>query len=488
MTQPTTKATTRTSARRLDQAIEYVARTWFPANPEVLERIRNRAESGKYQDDFELLLSDLKSDFAIFSYMLKELRGRYPSGATEIDPIGLMRSMDRKDLLKMITIPSDAISSHSFQEMEKAQAARLKHFIWSCSTSEMLANKSDNEISSEQVFTVAVVRQLGLNLIAWNYPSIYGRVLQSVKEGAEGELDQLLADQIGFEPIELAAALTYPENLNNELTDILGMTRPDREEAKVSDTVMMQRKLCEIGEAFAILNDPENYPTGTPEARTSIQEIEEILGPGGTDSIVKSIKTRYVSYLAVNPDLIDTEKAKDKARAASNPYGKMLLSRNQHASRLPEKFKERIASVYSLVMKGQVSTEGIQQLVTDLIPYAGFSRGCIFLLEQKEYILIPRLRIGSDNLARYRPVSCMDSGLHNNPVYEAFYSSFPIKQSGAVYLGETTSLIAGVLGTTERAGVLYLEMPDGVANSTIMDVTVAFKALRQCMNDCLNLK
>ncbi len=486
MTQ-STKATTRTSTRRLDQAIEYVARTWFPANPEVLERIRNRADSGKYEDDFELLLNDLKSDFAIFSFMLKELRGFYPDDAKEIDPIKLMRSMNRKDLLKLITIPSDAISSHSFQEMEKAQANRLKHFIWSCSTSEMLADKSEATCSAEQVFTVAVVRQLGLNLIAWNYPSIYGRVLQSLKEGAEGELDQLLADQIGFEPIELAAALTYPEKLNSELTDILGMTRPSDENG-MSDTALMQRKLCEIGEAFAILNDPESYPTGTPAARTSIQEIEEILGPGGTDSIVKSIKSRYVSYIATNPDFIATDNANERARQNINPYGKALYNRNSHAQRLPDNFKDRLAAVYGMVMKGQVSTDGIQQLVSDLIPFAGFSRGCIFLLEQREYVLIPRLRIGNDNLKRYKAVSCMDSGLQNNPIYEAFYSSFPIKQSGAVYLGDTTSLIAGVLGTTERAGVLYLEMPDGVANSTLMDVNVVFKALRQCMNDCLNLK
>lgn len=475
--------------RRLEQAIEYVARTWFPANPEVLERIHHRSTSGKYQDNFDLLLYDLKSDFAVFSFLLKEMRGLYPNVASAADPIEMMRSMDLDALLKLITIPSDAISSHSFQEMEKTQASRLKHLMWSCSTSEILADKTGETVNAGQVFTYSVVRQLGLNLIAWNYPSIYGRVVQSLKEGAEGELDQLLLAQLGFEPIELAAALTFPEQLGDELSSILGLPGETREQELESDDVAMQKKLCEIGEAFAILNDPETFPTGTPAARTSIQEIEDILGPGGAETIVRSIKSRYVSYLTLKPDLLNLDaKSRDAGRHGNNPYGKMLFTRNQFAARLSEDFRERLANVYSKVMKGQVSTEGIQFLVSELIPFAGFNKGCIFLLEQKELTLTPRLRIGDDRLGRYKPVSAMDSGLIANPIAEAFYASFPVKQTGAVFLGESVSLIAGVLGVSERAGVLYLEMTESLASSTKVDPVTTFKAIRQCMNDCLNLR
>lgn len=474
--------------RRLDQAIEYVARAWFPANPEVLTRIKTRAEAGEYNDAFDVLLNDLKSDFSIFTYLLKELREHYPPDSDGIDPITLMRSLDISRLISMISVSSDAISRHSFMEMEKAQAARLKHFILGCSTSEMLADSKGGELDPEQIFTLAAVRQLGLNLVAWNYPSIYGRVLQSLKDGAPGELDAMLADQLGFEPIQLASALTLPAQVRQQFASELGLP-VKKAESSPDEKALVARKLCEIGEAFAILNDPENYPTGSAQSHTSIQEIESILGPGGIERIHAAAHSRYVSYLTISPDITKLSPADQKAvKEAGSAYGRALSLRNPYLSRLPEQFRDHITEVYRLVKKGQVSTDGIQKLATEVLPQVGFPRGCIYLIEQHDLTLSPRLRIGQDSVKRYRPVSCLDHSETGNPVVDSFSCSYPIKQMNCLFLGQRVSLIAGVLGVSERAGVLYLEMSDALVQDMNIDILGVYKAFRQCMNDCLNLR
>jgi hypothetical protein len=473
-------------SRRLEQAIEYVERGWFPASPQILEKIQNRVHNQEYNNNFDLLLNDLKSDFSLFTYLLKGIRSEYPKDKTILEPVAVLRSLNISKILSLISVPIDEISSHTFQEMEKSQAIRLKNTVLGCTTSGLLAEKTQGNVNSDQVFTLSLIRQLGLNLISWNYPSIYGRALQSVKDGVEAEFDEILATQLGFRPIELASALTLPAHAITHYADDLGLKIPEEGEP---DVPSITRKLCEIGEAFAILNDTEHYPSGSSQSRASASQIDTILGPNAEPLIFETVKKVYKDYLILSPELnqliVSTKIAEsDKP----NPYGKALYSRNPYISKLPEDVKKRIGQVYNTIKKGQVSTEGIQLLATDLMPTIGFHRGCIYLLEQRELTLTPRLRIGTDKVNRYRALSCIDPGFESNPVVHAFSCSYPVRETEIIFLGERVSLVAGALGVSERAGVLYLEMSPLLVSATNYDALAIFKAFRQCLNDCLGLK
>jgi hypothetical protein len=471
-------------SRRLEQAIEYVERGWFPASPQALEKIHKRAESGSYNNDFELLLSDIKGDFALFTYLLKGIRSEYPKDKTILEPVAVLRSLEISKIVNLISVPVDVISSHSFHEMEKTQAARLKNLIVGCTATELMAEKVLGNANLDQVFTLSVIRQLGLNLISWNYPSIYGRALQSVKEGAEDEFDEVLVTNLGFRPIELASALTLPAHAIAFYAEDLGLKIPPQGQA---DDPSITRKLCEIGEAFASINDTEHYPTSTVEARGKVAEIQTLLGANAEPLIYDKIKKVYKDYLTLAPQisqLILPSKVPESDKP--NPYGKALFSRNPYVSKLPNDLKIKIEQVYHTIRKGQISTDGIQLLATDILPQVGFHRGCIYLVEQKELTLTPRLRIGTDQVSRYRALSCFDTG--GNPVVDAFSCSYPVKETDIVFLGDRVSLLAGALGVSERAGVLYLEMTPALKSGVKYDALAVFKAFRHCLNDCLSLK
>jgi hypothetical protein len=101
-------------------------------------------------------------------------------------------------------------------------------------------------------------------------------------------------------------------------------------------------------------------------------------------------------------------------------------------------------------------------------------------------MLVSSLRIGNTNLSRFRPLSCADAGqLH--PAVEALSYTTPLRQENVVVNGELVSHITGTFGNTEKTGVLYLELMPRLLDVDQIVGLIAFKAIRHCLNDCLNL-
>jgi hypothetical protein len=302
-------------------------------------------------------------------------------------------------------------------------------------------------------------------------------VLQVVKGDTNDEFDDIITRQLGFKPVELAAAITLPEHLMSHYAVELGL------EPATEEDLSLDAKICMIGDAFAALNDPDTYPSGTKASRQVVGELEQLIGPSPTETIFKASRAAFPHYLALSSQFDKMVQPSSAGTARPNPYGKALLQKNSYISKLPTDLQTRFAEVYQLIKKNQVSPEAIQLLVSDLIPAAGYSRGCIYLMENRELTLTPRLRIGSGSINRYRALSCIDPGLETNPIVHAFSCSYPVKETNIVFLGEHVSLVAGALGTSERAGVLYLEVSNATESGRDMDSLQLFRAIRQCMNE-----
>ena len=99
-------------------------------------------------------------------------------------------------------------------------------------------------------------------------------------------------------------------------------------------------------------------------------------------------------------------------------------------------------------------------------------------------ILVPRLAIGSAKLNQFKALQYNTYSYNADPVVAAFRSSVPmIKESD----DGNPSLIAAALGEHQRAGVLYLELSQELADDAHANPMLYFKAIRQAFNDCLNL-
>ena len=177
--------------RHLESAVRFLSDTWLPPNPELIGRITAGLKSGKYVSDFELLLKDIKRDVALFSYCIKELAA---CSSTVIDPIETLRSASYEKIKSIIELaPRDDLR---FAQATNHQLTKMRAGIISAAAAESFAPSQN--ISSDTAYGAALLRQLGITLVAWNYPHIYERVFDLIEPGES--LDQALSKMLGFSP------------------------------------------------------------------------------------------------------------------------------------------------------------------------------------------------------------------------------------------------------------------------------------------------
>ena len=113
--------------RRLDRALQHVVRPWFPINQDVLNGIRKSLSDGIYDATPAQLLADLKNDFALFTFVVKELAA---IGATQgvpektlSNPVELIRWGGPKLIGEVIAADKKLPQTHSLHWSEPFQVA-----------------------------------------------------------------------------------------------------------------------------------------------------------------------------------------------------------------------------------------------------------------------------------------------------------------------------------------------------------------------------
>ena len=167
-----------TSEESLERAVQHVSDGWIPPQFDVLSRIQDRFAAGDYENDRGQLIGDLKGDVSLYLYCLKELSALSevgPGSAERTDslrqkpantPVELLYGADIEDLQRILNRSLQAISLHSFEEINKFQVLRYRESLLSASASEVLTESLS--VDPEIGFSCALLRQLGLALIAWN--------------------------------------------------------------------------------------------------------------------------------------------------------------------------------------------------------------------------------------------------------------------------------------------------------------------------------
>lgn len=476
----------------LKEAIEYVSKPWIPVNGELLREVQRKLGAGLYSENKAELVKDLKKDIALFAYCLRRLKDFVGTKSVDVGPVEFLKGLDADGLTKIINVSEDEISTHRLDPNMKPQVQRMKHSIISASATEVLATKAN--IDGDLAFSCAQFRQLGLTLVAWNYPRVYMKALSSLK-GSNEPLETLLAKVLGYSPVQLGVQAALSWNECPELMVGLGSEAFFSEEGSSAKAALPANnalgeklaKFSEIGEAFARVND-ETYPK-TPKDWEAVKgEVTSILGPGGVSLIKAKIKENSSEYTIAHPDLFKLDIAPEPPRRAGSQFAGKLFAENTYAKKCPNWLQDRIRALYEYVLQGEISIEGLNVLVTEVIPTAGFLRGCAYLVDPERMLLVPSLRIGDVNIARFKPLNCSTVGNSAHPAVEALSYSTPIIQEKVFINGDLVSHITAAFGNNERAGVLYLEMSDELILGERQAPLLYFKAIRQCLNDCLNLR
>jgi hypothetical protein len=477
--------------RRLQRAIQHTSQHWFPINPDVLQSIRDGLESGAYDLDFSFLVSCLKQDFALFTYCIKELvplamrQGAAPSTAS--DPIKLLNWAGVERLKVILGAERQPPNTHSLDRCEPFLLNRLGDTALAATTAELLGTA--RELDGDTIFCHGVVRQIGLNLVAWNYPSVYSRVVRSMSSSMN--LDDALSTELGFSPALLAMRLLRPT------------INPDSAEgAQVIATWKTYDSLCSIGEALARANAPDTYPTAERDWTHAQKFLESTLGPQGIDLIKRRCLENTTAYQRELPELFTLVSA-FKPEEKLKRYRRGLRSKdNVYLKFCPPMVQNSLENLYGEMPSGVVSKIAIEKLVKQLFPQSGFTGGCVYVIDPTAMTLAPRVSFGKLALRTLRALPLQaHAGVAIGPLVSEVISTHlrsakdlalaaldcdqPLLERSERASDNSVAAICGVIGRKRKVGVMYLELPELSLDANDTTTLNVFKALRQALCDAL---
>lgn len=475
--------------KRLDRATAYVSDYWFPANPALIEKIQLGLREGRYDFDLPSLVSDLKTDFSLYIYCMRELvrLARSEDGnVVPSNPLQLCQNAGLENLKRILTADSLSISRHDLTGMNQLQAERYQEALISASTAEALSPQYS--VDPDTAYTAALLRQLGHTLIAWNYPMIYEQVMSRLD--AAQPVDVLLAQRLGFSPTLLAMKLVRQWGIAPDLVQAFEETPEDEEERAIIDSIGgTLARICKVGEALARANHPERYPTAKEDWEMAKREVEKNLGKDGMVRIQEKYAESCENYLTTLPHMFEggaVLKAEYQPSEGSDENG--LRERNPYISICTARVRNRLSALYRQFDDNGVDREDLRMLVREVIPLAEFTGGCVYTIDPGLLMLVPQMNIGTPQLRSITPVDYSLVRSNSDMVCVAYQTQEPAVEYKLSPNGHMFCALAGAFGVSQRMGVIYLELPQALFSGDASRHLVHFKAIAQALNDCLQLK
>ncbi|MFM1846906.1 MAG: hypothetical protein RL417_380 [Pseudomonadota bacterium] len=471
--------------RRVDRAVDYVSDRWFPVNPELLERIKGDLSEGVYDNDIPALFSDVRQDFSLFLYCLRELSIMLRAIGAELppNPHDLFVGAGIERLKEILSIDELAVSHHRLKSITPSQQSRLEEALLSASTAQVLA--SIHHLDGNTCFSAALLRQLGLTLIAWNYPNVYERAVQSLAE--TGDLDVAITTILGYSPSLLAVRILEHWGLHEDLLAAIEPLEADwfESEALVGATAAPTfASICTVAEALARANHPDVYPSAERDWARAESVISRQLGPDGLRVIRTIFLESCAGYVGVIRSIFRGGTMLDPEYRQFSYRHTGLVQRNPYIDQCRPHLAKRLTSFYEDIARStEISQQQLLTLAQEIIPAAGFSGGVVYTIEPTMLRLIPQLTFGKPLIQSNEWV---DTQVLSEPVARAFESITPITNEYLID-GNRLVSIAGVLGYSQRVGVVYLEIPRQSFVQSSAAFLTHFKAITQSFNECLKL-
>ncbi|MBN8547883.1 MAG: HDOD domain-containing protein [Deltaproteobacteria bacterium] len=448
------------NAQRLQNSSEHAREGWFPVNQEIFTSIKEKIETQHFQGEAGPLVDEIKRDQALLGHCISRLTERGARTKAIANPVQSLKDIPYATLVEWVSVPATRVSPYRLEAASKNQMQRLREAALSCRSTEVLAEGA--QINADLAFSCAFLRQLGLNLIAWNYPSHFRRAQQAAQAGEE--IDKAIERILGIRPSDLSAQIAKDWQLSSQLMSTLtdGAASPGLDSAKL-------RKVCEVGETYARLCDPAQHESAQKAWQDLKETAREYLG--------RDVEQRLSEESSYITELFKFEIVEE------NKFGEPLYAKNAFANRCPSELRQSIQRVYERISPSGQSTEAIQELAASVIPQAGFMRGCIYLARSGTFDFVPVLKLGDQPLSYYS----LKNSAARSGIAQALLSSVPIRQDASWFGEDEVAVILGTIGGAQHQAVLYLEFNAEARNENVQSGMLYFKAIRQAFNDCLNI-
>lgn len=433
-------------------------------------------------------------DCALLPYVLMRLEhhasrsGASPEGAS--DPLSLLTSCGHEMLSSIVKDGMRASAIHSLNTAQQFQIDRFAETLIVASATAALcrAHKLDPDIG----FSRAVLGEAGLNLIAWNYPSLYESAIDSLS--FSHSLDEVLSRKLGFRPDHL-------------LTE-LSATVPSSEESPASTYAGAQWNLydefCQIGRYLGRAEFPETYPTAKDDWREASGRLEDALGSEFPVILRRRLLAASKGYYRILPNAFERLRIFNPGRHYSGRKIRRVF-KNPFLVHCEEPIQDVLTDLYAEMPDDKPDRKILNQLLKTVIPCAGFTGGCLFLVNPRTGQLTPRTLIGKVQTLEVKPVPVERGGLPQTPtpptstgidqpsnslngIATAFASKVPIVEK--IVDADSKQGVArfcSVVGERLPIGVLFLERPISVNRSQENVALQTFRAINHTLGDALLL-
>jgi hypothetical protein len=472
---------------RFEDTIKHLGEDWIPANPTTLHQVQDQLHGHLDPKIRQEIIEKVKSDPGLFLYCARNIKHLVEDFGAGINPIEALRSLEEEKLQKMFAVTDREISGHRLKEMTRYQALRLQHTLISSQTAEAIAPKAS--LSPDLACAASMFRQLGLDLIAWNYPSIYSRAITAHRvrgTDLDAELDKLL----GISPLQIGRLFANEWGMSADLKRALSPeVTTNVGDASAAETgshshPMGLAEICQISELFAKAKDPFHYPEVKEEWKAKESAINQRIGLETLKKIeikVEKIVSNYKEAREVIEKLPLVEA--HHAIKPATTHGQHLMLENRYLQKCPAHICQGFSYVYEQLTEAKISLDAIRTLVDYVVPIVGFERGCLYLFDPKTTRLTPALRIGDQPLDSYLVLlKHVDSEIE-----QRVFGTISIRRQGRGITGEAVDYICGPIDNPNYPGVLYLELREDKTFSE-GDAIALFDATRKTLGHCLGAK
>lgn len=479
--------------RRLERACQYVSDLWLPVNPQLVSSLQAALNTARDDSSLDDLISEIQGDFSLYLYCLRELlrllRESDTAPPTYQSPVELFRWAGIERLREVLKVDGKKMSAHALEGMSDFQKQRLQEVVISASASKVLSAESG--VSGDLGYSAALLRQLGLTLIAWNYPSVYERALSLVRQGQTA--DAAITQVLGFSPGMLAFSLVRKWGITPRLTRVLEEDA-EVDSSEINDLVEATAigdsvvELCKIGEALARANNPSQYPSARQDWEKAKTEIVKRIGPAGLDVIREAVIENSQNYVVAVPAYFKGAAVLDPEAHIAAFEQETFLNRNPYIQHCRAAVKNKLHELYDMLSRGEALDASLVFLVREAIPAAAFSGGVVYTIDLTLGELVPQTKIGYLHLRGMENIPYSSQRIPSNFIALAYQSDEPVSVSNVRQGEAIMAAIAGFFGYSQRMGVLYLELPQLTFRGSEAQHFVHFKALACALNDCLGLK
>jgi hypothetical protein len=452
------------SQERIGKAIRYVSQYQLPVNEALAGELQRKLQ--KDQISFSTFLKEVTNEPGLF---VRCLRNALSDGTAAQDPIRALRARELGELANLLSPTVGTQIVHDLHAANDDQKSQYVRSTLAVTTSEVLAENlaGIGVLSPEAVKAAALLRQLGLSLIAWNYPGVYNTALCNVSQG--DDLESVLTRRLGFSPHMLAFRLLTSWGVSHSYLRAIGLSEEQFEDDLVERSVSQTlSKICQVGEMLARACCPEGYPEAERNWESAKVELKQRLGASGFSQVMERYEENIEDFIQLVPEVfhpglvldgmnVKTRRELETVDSAVSPE----LAMNPYFELCSLPLQRALRGYYLELAQSASGENSIHKLIFEIAPLSVLRGGIVYTVDPFRQIFSPQAAFGQVLRSSAREISTLLTFSDGDIVTRAFQTievvTEEVESAGPEEGENEIASLASVLGRSQRVGVLYAE-------------------------------